>query len=93
MLPSAIAAPLAEIVVNHATWRQIVREHAPGTPTADDVQDSVDYCTFGIRFGPAARFGHRHKRCKEGPLCITEVGGIGFSLFHVGILPSWTSLV
>jgi hypothetical protein len=25
-------------------------------------------------------------------LCITEVGGIGFSLFHVGILPSWTSL-
>jgi hypothetical protein len=37
MLPGAIAAPLAEIVVNNATGRQIVREHAPGTPTTDDV--------------------------------------------------------
>jgi hypothetical protein len=37
MLPGAIAAPLAEIVVNNATWRQIVREQAPGTATTDDV--------------------------------------------------------
>ena len=68
MRPSAIEAPLTKIVINDAIRRKLVRQHAPGDTTSDDVEDTVENLTFGIRFGSSTGFGRWDERFEDAPL-------------------------
>jgi hypothetical protein len=47
-LPSAVIAPLGEVVVNGALGRQIVRQHTPLAARTVEVEDGVEHFTHFV---------------------------------------------
>src|SRR5688572_32820982 len=87
MRPGAIETPLTKIVIDDAMRRQIMRDHAPSNPPANDIEDTVENLSFGIRFGSSSGFGRWDERFEEAPLSIAQVCRIRFSRFHAAIVP------
>jgi hypothetical protein len=41
LLPDAFVFPFAKVIIDGLPGRKLVRQHAPGTSTAQDVEDGI----------------------------------------------------
>src|SRR5262249_45340043 len=93
-VPGAVALPGLEVVVNGSPRREVVRQGAPGTALAGEVEDRIDdFAHVGLA-GPATGAGQRNPPIHEGPLRIGEIAGIGLA-FHIQLYanpPFWNRL-
>src|SRR6185437_10639383 len=82
-LPGPVVSPGAEDPVNGFPLREFAGQEAPGTTTAQDVEDRVDDRATADRPGRAPTRGLRQELAKDLPLLVGQVRGI-FRLFRVG---------
>jgi len=74
-------------------WRHMLTKtrhgfiHIRYEPTSDDVEDTVENLSFGIRFGSSTGFGRWEQRFQEAPWSITQVCWVRFPGCHAGIVP------
>ena len=88
-LPGAVLAPEPKIVIDNLPRREVMRQQAPGTSTADDIKDAVqDFALRVLRRSPAA-LGLRDIGLEQFPLIIADVGRVRVSGFHT---PSLTGV-
>jgi hypothetical protein len=59
LLPGAVDAPGAEVMVDGLLGREVVRQKPPGTSAADDVEDGVKDLAQGVHPGPSGGFWSR----------------------------------
>jgi hypothetical protein len=54
--------------------RKLMWQQAPGTATADDIEDGVKELTQSVDSGPSASLWSREVRLNASPLVVGEVG-------------------
>ena len=59
-----------------------MREHAPGTPRPQKIEDPIQDLALGIRFGPAPRFRLWYQMFDQIPFGISKVGRVWLSRVH-----------
>jgi hypothetical protein len=57
-------------------------QQAPGTATAEHVEDGIENLAHRVDPRPAPRLGWRHVRLETAPLGVSDVGQIMFSVLH-----------
>jgi hypothetical protein len=81
-LPRPILPPLTKVVVDDSPWGQIMWQHPPGTPSAQQIEDPVQDFPLGVDLGSAPRFRVWHEMLEQGPFFITEIRGVRLSRVH-----------
>lgn len=76
VLPRSVEPPAAEVAVHRFPRGEVVRQHAPRTATAQDIQDAVDEFAVVILAGPPAWPGLREQMFDVVPLQVREIAGI-----------------
>ena len=69
-----------------------MRQQAPGTATAQDIEDRIQDFTLGIFLGPPTGLGARHQMADQVPLFVAQVGRVGFARLHAPMLPEVADL-
>ena len=80
--PCPVLAPLPKVVIHRAPWGQIVRQHAPGTPRPQEIEDPIEHLALGRGLGTPARFRLWHQMFDQLPFFIRQVGGVQLSRVH-----------
>src|SRR5512143_701267 len=83
--PSAVVAPLGEVIVAGAPGGQVLGHHPPGAATAGDVEDAVADLAEDDGSGSAAGLGLGQQPLEPLPLGSSQVGGVSLR-FHLGSL-------
>lgn len=82
LLPEAQLLPLAEVMVNQASWRQVVRDISPHAPGFGDILDRIeDFALFIARWSPKPPFLGK-QGAEEFPFTVADVAVVGFSGLH-----------
>ncbi len=85
--PGAIVPPAPEVLVDNLPGGKVMRQKAPGTATAKDVEDRLQDLTFGIFLGPSTRLGRGYQMLAQVLFFVTQVGRVRFAGFHAPMLP------
>jgi hypothetical protein len=75
----AVAPPRPKIVIDRRPRGEVMRQHALGTATADDVEDAIEDFPLGMLLGVPAWPGVGDIRGDQGPLLIGQVTRIRFA--------------
>jgi hypothetical protein len=75
-LPGAVLAPLLKVMVDDPPRGQIMGQHAPGTATAQQIEDAVEDLALGVFFRSAPGFRLGHEMFNQVPFFIAEIGRI-----------------
>jgi hypothetical protein len=81
-LPGAVLAPDPTVVVDDLPRREVMRQQAPGTPTADDIEDPMQDVALGVLLWSSPALGFRDLGLEQFPLLVADVGRVRFSGFH-----------
>ena len=87
--PSAVVAPLGEILVHGALGKQVVGEHVPLATAAVQVENRVDDLPHIHGPRPTSVLGFRNQRFENRPLCIGQVGRIRLPYQRFHVQPPW----
>src|SRR5208337_1291322 len=87
--PSAVVAPLREVFVHSTLGKQVMREHVPLATGAIEVLDRVDDLPHIDDTRPTAVLARWNQRLQDGPLCVGQVGRIGFAYWRVHVQTPW----
>jgi len=85
LLPSAIAAEAAVVVIHCRPWRKVVRQHPPGAAGSHQIQNTVDHLPYVCCSWPPARFSWRQQRFKQLPLFVCQIAGVYFGI-HTSVI-------
>ena len=80
--PGPVLAPSPTVVVHDPPRGQIMREHAPGTPRPQEIEDPIQDLALGIRLRTSPRFRLWHQMFDQIPFVISEVGRVWLSRVH-----------
>ena len=81
-LPGPVLTPLTIVVIDDPPRGQVMGQHAPGTATAQQLEDRVQDFALGIGLGPPSRFRFGHERLYQAPFFIAEISRIRLSQVH-----------
>jgi hypothetical protein len=81
-LPAPVLAPAPEVLVHHLPGWKIVGQQTPRTAAPEEITDRLQEFTVRLRLGPPTGFSGGHQRLKQGPLAVTESGGVWFAGCH-----------
>src|SRR5689334_9586588 len=70
LVPDAFFSPFPKVMVNRLPGRKVMRQGAPQTPTAQDIQDSVNNRTPFMQIKGSTRLDRWDQRLQDLPLCI-----------------------
>ena len=76
ILPGAVQAPPAEVVIRRLPGRELVRQQSPGAAAAYDVEDGVQDLAERVETWPANTLGWRQVRLEASPLLIRKIGQV-----------------
>jgi hypothetical protein len=65
---------------------EVMRQQAPGTPTADDLKDPIQDVALGVLLGSSPALGLRDIGLEQFPLTVADVSRVRFSGFHTSNL-------
>jgi hypothetical protein len=80
-LPSAVAGPVLEVVIDGLPGLEIMGQGPPPAPLAGLVEECVQHPSHRGLAGPSAQFGRGDHGGSNGPLLIRPIAGIRF-VFH-----------
>jgi hypothetical protein len=86
-LPGAIVPPAPKVLIDNLPRGEVMRQQAPGTATAQDIEDRIQDLTFRIFLGPPTGLGGRHQIVDQVPFFVAQVGRVRFAGFHAPMLP------
>ena len=86
-LPGAIVPPAPEVLIDDLPRGKVMRQQAPGTATAQDVEDRLQDFTRRICLGPPTGLGGGHQMADHVPFFIAQVGRVRFARVHAPKLP------
>src|SRR5260370_23181602 len=73
LFPNACPLPLAKIQINRTPVGQIVGQHPPGTPTAQDIQDPIDDFSALNFLRSTAWLGSRDQGFQDSPFFVCYI--------------------
>jgi hypothetical protein len=83
--PGTIETPLAEIIMDGSPGWEIVRQQAPRTTGAEEIEDRGEDFAQIHSPGASPRLGRRQQRREEGPLGLRQIGGVGEACHGVSL--------
>ena len=82
LLPEPLQPPEPEIMVHGLPGWQIVGQQAPGTATAEHVEDGIENLAHRVDPRPAPRLGRWDVRLETAPLGVSHISRIMLSVVH-----------
>src|SRR3954452_18839100 len=92
-LPSAVIAPLGEVVIDGALGQEVVRQHVPLAAGAGLIAEGVENLAHVDFARPPAGLGRWDEGLENLPLSVGQIGRIGFTHRAIGgYAEGWTSV-
>lgn len=85
LLPCAIAAEAAVVVIHCRPWRKVMRQQPPGAAGSHQIQNTVDHLAYVCCSWPPARFSWWQQRFEQLPLFVCQITGVCFGI-HTSVI-------
>ena len=94
LLPSAIAAEAAVVVIHCRPWRKVVRQHPPGAAGSHQIQNAIDHLPHVCCSWPPAGFSWWQQKFEQLPLFVCQITGVylGIHTSVIGQKPTFRTL-
>src|ERR1700761_8006495 len=80
VLQRSVPPPQAEIAIDRATWRQVLRHVSPLTAGSQHIHHAVDHLAHVDSALAATSLGRRYQRLDQRPFGVGEIAGIAQSV-------------